>query len=527
MTLVNIIKSNKHIIFWLLFVFGLALLIFLQYFGLIFYHYPVPPGHDAAMHWIMSQPFFRGEVDLWSYLKNGDYPPGFPILISAMAHLFKTDTLQTMLWFAPAIIIVAALTIFLLTKKLFGRKAALLSFLLYSFATTINIQQLNDGGYPNLITAQILLPLLLFLILSLFDRIKTIYKIIIALLVLIIFLLVPFTHHLTTLYLIAILIILIPSIIIYFWIVKKWSAVKGIYILLVLTALAIISACCIARLPIFSSALGLIKSAVQFYDSFPFIKIIGHLDPEAVIPHKSLPGYISYPIFFFGVLGIFALPITYRKKNKQIFLAIVTISIWALVLLAGSRLGFLSNPDRLARDSVYPLSILAGGFLIILLNFLSQKNRVLFILAIAATLVLVSIPLKRRVTNALKYEPMVRITDADISAINNLKTQPGERILIESYAFYFERFLPQKEITYLWSPQTEQLKDSHLLDPNNPADLARLESFDYIYTVERQQGWVPKAVQIGTNELRGNSHFQQIGHYVSTTNEIYLFEVIH
>jgi hypothetical protein len=122
---------------------------------------------------------------------------------------------------------------------------------------------------------------------------------------------------------------------------------------------------------------------------------------------------------------------------------------------------------------------------------------------------------------------MVRITDADISAINNLKTQPGERILIESYAFYFERFLPQKEITYLWSPQTEQLKDSHLFDPNNPADLARLKSFDYIYTVESQQGWVPKAVQIGTDELRENSNFQQIGRYVSTTNEIYLFEVIH
>lgn len=524
----NCLKSQKQLIFWLLFIFGLAFLIFIQYFGLIHYHYPVPPGHDAAMHYNTIQYYFNGQYNFWTSVKDSSYPPAFLVATSSLAHWFNTDSLNIMLWFTPAIIVIAAIVIFFLTKKIFGKGAALISFFLYSFATTINIQQLNDGGYPSLIAAQIILPILLLLGILIFQKNRLLIKIIYIILFLICAILLPLTHHLTTLYFFAILIFLLPSVVIYFWIKNKWSIFKGVGALVLLLIIYFGTGYLLTKISIFAAALNLFGTTFEISPAFPFIHIIGKIVPEAVIGWKTLPSYIGQSIFIFGLIGITAMPIIVAKQKKQSLLPVLVISIWTAILLIGSQMNFLSNPDRLARDAVFPLAILAGALISYSLLWSWSKNRLLFTVGLIFTLFITLIPIRHRSTNAFRYEPMVRITDADIEAINYLKQQPEKNIMIESYAFYFERFLPQKSINYLWASQTEQAKETHLLDPQNASDLKIIEMFDYIYVAEQQQGWVPSAVQIGgADKFQNNPLFQEVGHYTSITNEIYLFKILH
>lgn len=528
MKLFNFLKSNQNVLYWIAFALSLIFLIFLQYFGLVNYHYPVPPGHDAAMHYNTIQYYFSGQYSFWASVKDSSYPPAFLVITATLAHWFKTDSLNIMLWTTPAIIVFAAIVIFFLSKIIFGKSAALISLFLYSFATTINIQQLNDGGYPSLIASQIVLPIFLLLVILLFEKMKLFSKIILLILTFAALLLIPLTHHLTTLYLLAILVLFLPAVIIYFWIKNKWPVFKGIGALILLLLIYVGTGFILTKVSLFSWALSLITSAFSISNSFPFIQIVGKSVPEAVIGLKSLPAYIGQSIFVFGTLGIIIAPIiSYKQKNAK-FLAAILISIWAVILLAGSQLQFLSNPDRLARDAVFPLAILAGALISYILFWSWRKNRFIFALLAIVVLLLTLIPLRHRITNALRYEPMVRITKADIEAINYLKTQPEKNVLIEAYSFYFERFLPDKNINYLWASQTEQSEGSHLLNPNNSADLVWLEKFDYIYLVEHQQGWVPSAVQVGGAEnYFDNPLFLQVGHYTSETNEIYLFKVLH
>lgn len=526
MSISHFIKTHKNTFFWLLFLLGLAFLIFVQYFGLVYYHYPVPPGHDAAMHWASARIFYDGQVELFSYIKSGAYPPGFYLVISNLAHLFNTDTLKVMLWLTPSIIIFSAVILFFLANKLFGKKAALISFFLYSFATNINIQQLNDGGYPNLIAAQILMPLLILTVFSINFNLRPLnytFKIFISL---IIFLLIPLTHHLSAIYLLGIAITMAPIIFIYFWIKNDWRWLKGLSYFIIIIIIIALGIFLLSRLDIFNSVRDLWQTAFQFTSSFPFIHIVGKADSQAIISSKQLAGYIGYSIFFFGCLGLLILPFAQAKLKNNKYLALLSIEVWAAILLIGSRLFFLSNPDRLARDAVFPLAILAGIFLSYLLDSF-YKKKIYLIPILIIFLILTGFPLKNRIQNAFRYEPMVRITNADLAAINLLKQQPKASLLVEAYSFYFDYYLPDREIHYYWQPETYQATGSHALNPNSPEDLTNLKQYKYIYLVQNQQGWVPEGVKLGLAEnYQNNPNFQQIGHFTSATNDIYLFKVL-
>jgi hypothetical protein len=121
---------------------------------------------------------------------------------------------------------------------------------------------------------------------------------------------------------------------------------------------------------------------------------------------------------------------------------------------------------------------------------------------------------------------MVRVTAADIQAIDYLNSQTKGKIFIEAYTFYFERFLPDWRIEYLWLPQTYQLPTTHPLDPNDPSELAMLKQYDYIYIVDNQVGWTPAAIKLGfADKYLGNTNFELVDHASSRTNEVYLFKV--
>lgn len=517
------IFTNKKV-FWAIFIVGILALSVYQYLGLIVHHYPVPPGHDAMMHWNMAQPFYQGNVNLLDYLKSGAYPPGFLIFIAKMAHLFNTDMMNIMTWFTPSIIILAAVSMFFLVYYLFNPSAALICFYLYSFTAKIQVQQLNDGGYPNLIAAQILLPLFMLMLFLFIKNKKLINKIILGLITLALLISLPITHHLTTLYLLAVLATLPIVIIIYKTTTKAWSAKKGLLYLLAMSVILLVGFYIFLTSDFLTSTRELMGGSIKALKSWPFFKINNNQDPEAIILLKGYASYIGGVfVFYFGCLGVLTLGFEKKMKNK---VWLFPILIWAVLLFLASRLSFLSNPDRLVRDLVYPLSITAGLFMYFATSFLIRKNKVLGYIFIITMLVFLGRYLIRDIKTATTYNNMVRITAADMKAIDYLKEQKVGSIYVEAYTFYFERFLPDWSTTYLWGPQTYQSPSIHPLDPSNAKELTALKNYDYVYIVDSQIGWTPTAVTFGfaTNYLN-NPNFELEIHAKSETNEVYLFRI--
>lgn len=511
---------NKNKTYWIVFSLLLLLLVVVQYYGLVKFRYPVPPGHDAMILWNNIVLFQNNTVDFFTYLSWGSYPPLFFYSIAQLAKFFNNDAMRAMLWLMPSILVFSSLAIFFLAYKITNRYVALTSFLIYAFASKNPIQQLNDGGYPNLIASQIILPLVFlfyyFLITSK-AKVKPVFLVLLTTSIILIFL----THHLTTLYVVALL--LISPLILTF---HQWKSCQRKT--RIITTISLLLFYLLLIYGFFSSqflvpAKNLMATAITFIPGFPFFQFINNADPEAKISLLSYPGYIGHGLLLFGLIGLVLSYIgkPFRGKNT-----ILILSIFLILLLAGSRLPSLTNPDRLVRDAAFPLSIFAGIAIYEILSYTGKLKKNTIITAISIVLItsIFSITALPRIKKAFQYEPMVRTTDADLETINCLKSKGPGKVFVESYNFYLPYFLPDWETTYLWNPFTDQ-SNVNLINPKN--DVAYLSDFEYIYLTESQTGWLPQGVKIGrvSEYLKLPEYYELISDHRSATNHIYLFKV--
>lgn len=515
-------KIEKY--YWAFFVVAIFLIIVSQYFGLVYYNYAVPPGHDGMMHWYIAKPLFDGIHTPIEFIKSAGYPPLYHVLLSGIAHLLNADMIKVMLWGSPMIIVAGSLSVYLLSSRLFGRWSGLVSMAVYGLLTPVVIQQLNDGGYPNLIAAQILLPLLLLSVHNFFrfGSRKYYWVAIFLLLAALIF----YTHHIVSLYILFLFAVAPPVCLLIGALQRK----KYIWVL----PLLVFSVCFWAGLfcllfftDIFSSARGLASATIEVSKAFPFIKIVGVVDPESIVKTISLPGYTGLAPFFLGTVGIlsFALDLVRLKKISAAPVALVLLSI---LLFAGSRLNIFSNPDRLARDLAMPLAVFSGLGLIQIVKMIAKRNQkilgmVLLIVAVAT----ISKGAYNKLKSTISYEPMVRVTSADMQAVNYLKNQPAGIVLVEGYNFYLPAFLPGWNVRELWVPQTYQDPLIHILDPKDASDAELLKSYDYIYIVDQQKGWAPSAITFNFAwKYLDDTNFELVGRYQSPVNTVYLLRVV-
>jgi hypothetical protein len=122
---------------------------------------------------------------------------------------------------------------------------------------------------------------------------------------------------------------------------------------------------------------------------------------------------------------------------------------------------------------------------------------------------------------------MVRVTDADMKAINYLNDHSPTNLLVEGYTFYFGRFLPDWPINYLWTPTTQQNPNIRTYNPLIERDLAYLKKFGYIYVIDNQIGWTPAAIKFNfVDNYLSSPDLELVCHQKSRTNEVYLFKVV-
>jgi hypothetical protein len=503
----KLIATKK--IYWYLLSLGLIGLIFVQYYGLVHYQYAVPSGDDPMNHWWMAKPFYDGTGNFFEVLKSGGYPPAYHYLIAKIAILFNADLLETIKWTAPAILIFSSLAIFILAYTVFGIEAGLIAFFLYAFIAKTPIQLLNDGGYPNIIAAHIIFPLILTLVTCAIKAGKSIRRNKFIILAIALTLLVPIFHHTTTFYLLGIVLISLPTFITIYWVRNKWHWRKGVLLLLINFLIYFALFYAFTKTGIFASAKALSSTMIQIDTTFPFFKILGSANPDAM---WTLRGYISNPGRYFSLyalIGLIGVAFAYLK-NKKMFVPATIMTIWIAILFFGSRLPFLSNPERPARDMVVPLAVLAGGGIYYLLTKIKVKSIFCWLIALIIALSFVP-PLKIRLDDTTSYNPMIRVTNADMEIINYLNEQRPDRVLLVTYNYYSHALLPNWRIKYnYWVPETDR----------------SMYQFDYIYLLDSKSGWLPKEVSLGMAGHYKTRHFLTTAIKAkSPISEVYLFKV--
>ena len=521
--------KNKSTLYWVVVSIIFVVLAYIQYYGLITYKYLVPQGDDPANHLAMIQPIYDHTQSIWEIIRRGDYPPGFHLFISSIAHFLNVTPLKTILWFYPSILVLTSLSVFILCYRVFGRWAALVALILYSFISRTPAQLLNDGGYPNLLAASFLLPIFIIFFLEVFQK-KWWRKILGIFGSFLLAGLILFTHHLSSIYLIGIVSMSLPFLIIGAGISNRWKLKKWIVIAFFTLVFIYLLGLFFVKSEAFAPTRDLMKGMVELISSFPYLKIVGKADPYAFWPLNSYPYLIGKSVFLFGFLGVFLLPVFLWKKKKEYMYPYILLSIWTIILFIISRLGFLSNPERAARDLAAPLSILGGALIVQIILLPSESSlakwiRYLYYLSLLLLLIFLSAPnFSERFEKEFQYEPMVRYTSADNSIVKYLNTQPSGSIIVGSLNYYVSNYLTGWDIHYLYGMTEEEKK--LVFNPNNSYSRDFLKQFDYFYFVSNQSGWTPPVVRYDfIKEYVEIPDFELIMVEQSDTNEVLLYKV--
>ena len=484
--------KQKFYWYWVIFAAMLLVLIFIQYFGIVKFHYSAPSGDDPVSHYNMAKPFYNHEKGFLESWEVGSYPPLYHYTIAHIALLFKTDLLSTMNWTYPSIIVFADLSILICAYFLFGPIEALIAFFFYGFTAQSSIQLLLDGGYPNLIAAHIILPIFILFFIKLFQAKIPKQQWKYALISFFLGLLIVLTHHTSTFYLFGIVGLSLPFIIIYKWTTQKWLPQKGIVATLILILVYGIFAFVFFR----TDLLAPIKSLYN-YSSSTF-------DPNGIWLLSYYPDGIGRPVYYFGILGLIALTIILilKFKNKSSITTIILLA-WSLLLYVGSRL-HMANPERMARDAVVPLAICSG----IVIVYLIRHFKNIFMTSVIITVVLLfsASSAKVRLRKAIHYEPMIRMTEADAEAVDYLKTLPSGLILTNETNGYLPLFLDN--VTF---------NTAEAIDPIESRE------YKYLLIVDAQTGWVPDGNHIGAYKNINQLQFIKLKTFMSETRTVSIY----
>ncbi len=515
------IHNNQNIIYWSVFAFLILALIFLQYYGLLAFHYPDTPGDDTMNHWLYIQAIKEQKNSILQLVHNGGYPPLYHFFILKLSTILHKPEMTIMLWTYPAIIILATFSASILAWAIFKNKIiALLVFIIYGFLSLTPLQLLNDGGYPDLIAAHIILPVILTFFIFGWQAKNQLLNIVWSLFSVLLIILMALMHHLSTYEFLSLVVISLPILIIVYSLkekVPRWKPATLIVIYLVAVALFIYS---YFKFPFFAPFRNLASIMFTFSKHFPFIHSLTSYSEGGLVPLKNFPRWIGWLSVLFGLPFILYFHWIPKLRPKEYFYPTLLLSIWVLMLLLGSQLNFLSNPERLGRDASLPLAILAAASVYFLFNFL-RKNKLFLIAFLVVCLLFASLTFRTRLHNALHYEPMVRITQADLKLFDALQNNQNGPILFNTWVFYYGKYLAGWDLHYL--PQLNEDEIINIKDGKGWTQKMKKE-YQYFYIIDSQQGWAPNTLPGIAKQYLDDPGFQLLAEAVGPTNHVFLFK---
>ena len=375
---------------------GLALL--WGYSGPVLHDWPFIRGVDHYSHAVMAN-LMMERAEIYPYLI---YPPGFHTMTAAVSRLSGLEPLELFPVLAPAFLLLPALSLYALGRALWGRRCGALAAPL-AVLPGGTYYYFQDAMYPNLVTAQFLLPMSLAALLRLYAApgLRP------ALLAALLGSSVVLYHQVSAMYLGMLLGVL-----------GVWALP---YLLLRERALG-------GWLLLSFSLLGAL-SALYAWDTYDLPRtgagLLGGGGPgatgeavEMALGTQSPYGFeflfgtmVSLPVLCLGLFGCALAAGAARRAGRAPALACLTLSLWAFVLFVGSRTAMSGFPQRFGRDLGLPLALFAALGLLALLRSLVPRAPLAVYATAAAALLAVGMVGVRGV-QSLQYAagPSVQLT---------------------------------------------------------------------------------------------------------------------
>ena len=404
--------------YWLLVAIILVAHLAVSYWGVVKFDYPIAPGDDISAHLSLIDSL-RQTPKLWP---SEGYPPGFHYLVIFLSGLTGLRDATVMSWLWPMLLVLSGLSLLIFATKAFSRQVGLLSYALFVLLATQPYQTAADGGLPNILATGILIPLGLACWIGLWrgeNRARN------AVGFGLVSLLILWTHHLSTLSWLTIIVITGLGLVIW----RCWHALPKVRLKLIVTTLAILGLMLLifTQTEFFGAARRLFNVSIQGASS----------------PAWNLGVYstaFSGLVFQFSFVG--ALILIGAKKLRAKFgaeAAIVAV-IWFVLYYIGSRSSLIIEPGRLARDLVFPSSILASIGILASYRYLTRLSVPLLPRIFLLALIIAAVPAAWAKWSYLTgYEPMVRFSTADQSLLNFVRNS-SQRIAIAPKTDYWDYF---------------------------------------------------------------------------------------
>jgi hypothetical protein len=468
-------RSTLFFLFFALFLFSFS--------NQLIFEYQVPAGGDAVNHNIITQTIMREP------LQALNYHTAWHIIVALISSVTTIPTITVMAWLAPLLLFTMGLALYAFNRYFFGQIAGVASLILIGFFSYQPLQTLQDGGFPNVLAAGTVMPLIFIALDKLFTAQQ---KGRFAALFIGTLILLVFSHHIVTLYTLPIIGLLL------FMELLRYLRRVGVALPLILIVLALITVAgfyglvWLTNSPLAGSAGSLLKQFMTIQTSYPFITLIGKLEnSNAIWPLEIYPNGIGEAIVYLGIGGLLVATYqAFRQRGQHQFRGYFLLIVWAVILFAGSRMAGLGFPVRLARDLAIPLALLGGVFIQTIISFILTRRLPVFLiyLFIASCVLLGALTFRDRANRTVSSNPLINHLSADAQMAQYItRYLPiGDTISILQDDIYFHSFVPIHKVN---RPAVDAKLRALLDDKLQDEELAELR---YVYIerrLDRAESW--------------------------------------
>ncbi|AHY45773.1 Hypothetical Protein RradSPS_0490 [Rubrobacter radiotolerans] len=344
---------------------GVLLVVLVRnYSGVVLFDWPFIRGVDHYSHAVMANRMMS-EGEIFPYLV---YPPGFHLAVAEVSRLGGLDPLEIYPVLGPLLPLLPALACYVLAKRLWGWRVGTAAAFLVGLVAGGPYYYLNDSMYPNLVASQFLLVLTVAALVALYVAPSWRSGLLLAALGSSVVL----YHQVSSLYLGLLLAAVSASVLPYLLLRERRTGLVLFGSLALLTLVSALYAWFTYDLPgVVASALGLSEAGAT---GDAVSSAIGTQRPFT--PGALLGTIVSQPISWLALLGGFLAAGAFLRRGREPLpgrLALLTLALWAGVILSGSLTSFSGFPQRFGRDLGVPLALFAAFGLVSLGRSLATR----------------------------------------------------------------------------------------------------------------------------------------------------------
>ncbi|MGI9049728.1 MAG: hypothetical protein ACR2GU_10235 [Rubrobacteraceae bacterium] len=342
----------------------ILLVLFRGYSGPVIHDWPFIRGVDQYNHAVMANEMLS-DGKIFPYLI---YPPGFHTMTAGISRLSGLDPLRIFPVLAPTFLLLPALSLYALARRLWGAEYGLAAALFAGLLLNGPYEYFSDAMYPNMVTSQFLLVLAVTILFELYTRPSARTGLLFALLGSSVVL----YHQVASLYLALLLlpisVYLLPRLF-------TRDRLKGVTLLLSLAALGVISFL-YAWDTYNLSSLGakLLGGSGEGTTGSAVLMTIGTQVP--FLPNDLIGTVLTQPVTWLGLFGAFLLCNDKGTRKEAPYpLVRFTLLLWLVILIVGSVNPLTGFPQRFSRDLGMPLALMAALVFVSILSRLVRHER--------------------------------------------------------------------------------------------------------------------------------------------------------